>query len=73
MFQEVLPCGKGCFCPFSRSYDYPLFQFFGTVFQYRDENPSKRVRAIFYTSTQLSDLASRFAKALEIELVEIFH
>lgn len=47
-----------------------IFQFFGTVFQYRDENPKKNVRAIFYTSTQLSALARRFSEALKIELKE---
>jgi DUF2075 family protein len=47
-----------------------IFQFFGTVFQYRDENPRKNVRAIFYTSTLLSPLARRFSDALKIELKE---
>ena len=44
----------------------------GTVFQYKDENPDKKVQAIFYTSTQLSDLARRFAKELKIDLKENF-
>lgn len=47
-----------------------IFQFFGTVFQYKDENPGKNVRAIFVTSTKLSDLARRFSQALGIELQE---
>ncbi len=47
-----------------------IFQFFGTVFQYKDENPGKSVRAIFVTSTKLSDLARRFSLALGIELQE---
>lgn len=47
-----------------------IFQFFGTVFQYKDENPGKNVRAIFVTSTKLSDLARRFSLALGLELKE---
>jgi hypothetical protein len=38
------------------------------VFQYKDENPTKKVRASFYCTTKLSDLANRFAKELGIEL-----
>lgn len=55
---------------FRTIYEKHIFQFFGTVFQYKDENPKKKVRAIFYTSTKLSDLARRFAKELGIELKE---
>lgn len=55
---------------FRTIYEKHIFQFFGTVFQYTDENPDKKVRAIFYTSTVLSPLARRFAKALKIELQE---
>lgn len=57
---------------FRTIYEKHIFQFFGTVFQYKDENPDKKVQAIFYTSTQLSDLAKRFAKELKIELKENF-
>jgi hypothetical protein len=57
---------------FRTIYEKHIFQFFGTVFQYKDENPDKEVKAIFYTSTQLSDLARRFAKELKIDLKENF-
>ncbi len=57
---------------FRTIYEKHIFQFFGTVFQYKDENPDKKVQAIFYTSTQLSDLACRFAKELKIDLKENF-
>lgn len=57
---------------FRTIYEKHIFQFFGTVFQYKDENPDKNVQAIFYTSTQLSDLARRFAKELKIDLKENF-
>jgi len=53
-------------------YERHIFQFFGTVFQYKDENPDRKVRAIFYTSTELSKLARRFANELGIELKENF-
>lgn len=57
---------------FRTIYEKHIFQFFGTVFQYKDENPDKKVQAIFYTSTQLSDLARRFAQELKIDLKENF-
>lgn len=55
---------------FKTIYEKHIFQFFGTVFQYKYENPNSKVRAIFCTSTSLSDLARRFAQELGIELQE---
>ena len=55
---------------FRQIYEKHIFQFFGTVFQYKDENKDKKVRAIFYTTTQLSELARRFGQELGIELQE---
>lgn len=55
---------------FKTIYEKHIFQFFGTVFQYKDENSGKKVEAIFYTTTKLSDLARRFADELNIKLVE---
>jgi len=55
---------------FKTIYEKHIFQFFGTVFQYKDEHPHMHVRAIFYTTTSLSELARRFAKELGIELQE---
>lgn len=57
---------------FRTIYEKHIFQFFGTVFQYKDANPERKVKAIFYTSTELSDLARRFAKELNMELKENF-
>lgn len=57
---------------FKTIYEKHIFQFFGTVFQYKDENKNNKVRAIFYTTTQLSDLARRFAEELGIEMKEKF-
>lgn len=57
---------------FKTIHEKHIFQFFGTVFQYKDENPDKKVKAIFYSATQLSNLARRFAKELNIELIENF-
>jgi len=57
---------------FRTIYEKHIFQFFGTVFQYKDENRDKKVSAIFYTSTKLSDLARRFAQELGIGLKEEF-
>lgn len=55
---------------FKTIYEKHIFQFFGTVFQYRDQNPKKKVRAVFHTTTELSELARRFAHELNIELEE---
>lgn len=55
---------------FRTIYEKHIFQFFGTVFQYKDENPDLEVEAVFYTTTSLSDLARRFAKELGIKLEE---
>jgi len=49
-----------------------ICQFKGTVLQYVIEEPSKNVVAEFYTSTTLSDTAKKFAKALQIKVVEDF-
>lgn len=57
---------------FRTVYEKYIFQFFGTVFQYKDENPKNKVTAVFYTSTELSPLARRFAEELKIELKENF-
>lgn len=57
---------------FKTVFENNIFQFFGTVFQYRDSNPDKKVKAIFYTTTEVSDLARRFAGELGIELKEKF-
>lgn len=57
---------------FRTIYEKHIFQFFGTVFQYKDENKEKEVQAMFYSSTKLSDLARRFAKELDIGLKEEF-
>ncbi len=57
---------------FRTIYEKHIFQFFGTVFQYKDENPDRKVRAIFYTTTEVSKLARRFSGELSIELKENF-
>lgn len=57
---------------FKKIYENSIFQFFGTVFQYRDQNKDKNVKAIFYSTTELSPLAKRFATELGIGLKESF-
>ncbi|MCX6792914.1 MAG: restriction endonuclease [Candidatus Falkowbacteria bacterium] len=57
---------------FRTIYEKHIFQFFGTFFQYRDSNPGKKIRAVFCTTTKLSELATKFANALGIELKENF-
>lgn len=55
---------------FKTIYEKHIFQFFGTVFQYKDKNQNKKVEAIFYCTTKLSELAKRFSKELGIKLEE---
>lgn len=55
---------------FKEIHEKHIFQFFGTVYQYKDENPNKTVRARFYTTTKLSGISKRFARDLNIELFE---
>lgn len=49
-----------------------ICQFKGTVLKYCIENPNKKVLGKFYTSTRLSDTAKKFARSLEIEIIENF-
>jgi hypothetical protein len=59
---------------FKTIHEKHIFQLFGTTFQYKynleKENKGKKVKAIFCTSTTLSDVAREFAKELEIEVRE---
>ncbi|MCX6783999.1 MAG: restriction endonuclease [candidate division WWE3 bacterium] len=57
---------------FKTIFEKHIFQFFGTVFQYKDQNPNKKVTAVFYTTTEVSDLARRFGGELGIEIKEKF-
>ncbi|MBT3705064.1 hypothetical protein HOG17_04785 [Candidatus Peregrinibacteria bacterium] len=55
---------------FRTIYEKHIFQFFGTVFQFKDENPGKKIKGVFYATTKLSDLAKRFSEELGIGLEE---
>lgn len=57
---------------FKNIYENHIFQFFGTVYRFKFDHPKARVRAAFYTSTKLSDIARSFAGDLGIELKENF-
>jgi hypothetical protein len=48
----------------------PIFQFFGSVYLYRFEHSDEKVDAVFYTSTNFSDLAREFSKKLGIVVNE---
>ena len=55
-----------------RIYEKHIFQLFGTTYEYMKNNPFEEVRAVFFTSTQLSEFAHMFAKEFRIELHEGF-
>lgn len=64
----VIQCKR--WSQFKTIFEKHIFQFFGTVFEYQDANPDKKVKGVFYTTTKLSDLARKFANKLNIQLVE---
>lgn len=47
-----------------------IFQLFGTTFEYRKQNPRRKVTPIFITSTDISDVARNAADMLKIEVKE---
>lgn len=51
-------------------YEKYIFQFFGTVFIFKKQNPQMKVRGVFVTSTKVSETARQFANELDIELLE---
>lgn len=59
---------------FKTIHEKHIFQLFGTTFQYKYQlekvNKGKKIKAIFHTSTKLSDVAREFAKELEIDVKE---
>lgn len=57
---------------FKNIFENAIFQFFGTVFQYKHSNKGKKVVGAFYTTTSLSDIARNFAEELHIKLEENF-
>lgn len=57
---------------FKTIHEKHIFQLFGSVFQMRNKNPELKIKAIFITSTSISDLAKDFANELDIEVVEGF-
>lgn len=57
---------------FKTIYENHIFQFFGTVFRYKYDYKGHNIKAAFYTSTKLSDIAALFAKDLDIDLFQEF-
>lgn len=55
---------------FKTLHEKHIFQFFGTVFEYKDKYPDRNVKAIFYCTTSLSELANKFAVKLGVEVIE---
>lgn len=57
---------------FKTIYERHIFQFYGTTFIYKENNPGKNVRAVFVTTTELSEVARKFANSLGIIVKENF-
>lgn len=47
-----------------------IFQLFGTSFEYTYQHPDKNVKAVFVTSTGLSEMSLKFAESLHIEVIQ---
>lgn len=47
-----------------------IFQLFGTSFEYTYQHPNKNVKAVFVTSTGLSEMSLKFAESLHIEVIQ---
>jgi len=45
-------------------------QLFGTTIKYRIDHPKEDIIPILYTTTEVSDMAKKFAKALDVEIYE---
>jgi len=58
---------------FKTIYEKHIFQLFGTAFEYREKHPTRDVKAVFYTTTQISDIARKIGEKLGIQLFEHFH
>lgn len=57
---------------FRTIYEKHIFQFFGTVFQFKHETKNESTQGFFYTTTKMSQLARQFAQELGIQLKEEF-
>lgn len=57
---------------FRTIYEKHVFQLFGTAFEYKYRNPDLDVRAVFYCTNGLSEIAKLMASALDIEVNEHF-
>jgi hypothetical protein len=68
--KEVLIVQCKNWAQFRTIYEKHIFQLFGTAFEYRKKNPTKDVKAVFYTSTHLSDLAREISGVFGIQLFE---
>ena len=58
---------------FKTIHENQIFQFFGTVYKYKQEHSGRNIRAMFYCTTKVSDLSRQFATDLGIELKENYH
>lgn len=56
---------------FKSIYENHIFQLFGTTYSMKKDYPNKTVIPVFYTSTNLSDVAREFAKLLQIQVHEL--
>ena len=55
---------------FKTIHEKHIFYFFGTIFEYKINNPNENIKGIFYCTTNLSALARKFCSSLDICLEE---
>lgn len=70
---KIIQCKRWSSPRFKIINEKHIFQLFGTAFQYKLEHPEENVIAAFYTTTEVSDLAKKFAEELSrIIPIEIY-
>lgn len=66
----VIQCKR--WSAYRRIHENHVNQLYGTTIKYQIDHPDEHVRAVLYTSTQLSERAREFARYLDVEVKENF-
>lgn len=62
-----------CWSKHKNIFENHIFQFFGTTYIYRKQNPDKEVQGIFYTTTTVSPFAKQMGLELDVKIIENHH
>jgi hypothetical protein len=59
-----------CWSKHKSIFENHIFQFFGTTYKYRMDNPKLRVEGVFYSTTTVSDVARMMGKQLGVKIID---